>query len=199
MYKRQVEEEVAQLTAEAPGATIRAELPERCVVRTHPAVPVAVEEALRNAVEHNDDVTVTVRVWRDDAVHLVVADDGRGIPRVERRTLRNAEETPLEHTEGIGLWLIYWAVNRAGGTVEFADSEPRGTAVRIRLPDRPGSDDSDDAGPERFEPDDDRPREHRSESAGADGPGSKSAGSERTGSEGARAERDEKGDRFAGR
>ncbi|TKX76711.1 sensor histidine kinase, partial [Halorubrum sp. SD626R] len=73
-----VEEEVAQLTAEAPDATIRTELPERCVVRTHPSVRVAFEEALRNAVEHNDDVTVTVRVWRDDAVHLVVADDGRG-------------------------------------------------------------------------------------------------------------------------
>jgi len=163
-----VEEEVAQLTAEAPDATIRTELPERCVVRTHPAVPVAVEEALRNAVEHNDDVTVTVRVWRDDAVHLVVADDGRGIPRIERRTLRNAEETPLEHTEGIGLWLIYWAVSRAGGTVEFADNDPRGTAVRIRLPDRTDADDSDDVGSESFAPDDDRPRERRSEGAGAE-------------------------------
>ncbi|TKX64430.1 sensor histidine kinase KdpD [Halorubrum sp. GN12_10-3_MGM] len=137
-----VEEEVAQLTAEAPDATIRTELPERCVVRTHPSVRVAFEEALRNAVEHNDDVTVTVRVWRDDAVHLVVADDGCGIPRIERRTLRKSEETPLEHTEGVGLWLIYWAVNRAGGTVEFAENEPGGTAVRIRLPDRPDSDGS---------------------------------------------------------
>ena len=148
-----VEEEVTQLTADAPDATIHTELPERCVVRTHPSVPVAFEEALRNAVEHNEDVTVTVRVWRDDGVHLVVADDGRGIPRVERRTLRNAEETPLEHTEGIGLWLIYWATTRAGGTVEFAENEPRGTAVRIRLPDRPGSDESEDVGPGDFEPD----------------------------------------------
>ena len=139
-----VEEGVNRLTDESPDPTVRTEVPERCVVRTHPAVAVAFEEALRNAVEHNgDDVTVTVRLWRDDGVHLVVADTGRGIPRIDRETLKNAEETPLEHTEGIGLWLIYWAVTRADGTVEFAENDPRGTAVRIRLPDRPESEDPD--------------------------------------------------------
>lgn len=171
-----VEEEVAQLTADAPDATIRTELPERCVVRTHPSVPVAIEEALRNAVEHNDDVTVTVRVWCEDSVHLVVADDGRGIPRIERRTLRNTEETPLEHTEGIGLWLIYWATTRAGGTVEFAANEPRGTAVRIQLPDRPGPDEADDADPGDFEPDDFDPDGDRLWERGSEGSGSKPGG-----------------------
>lgn len=136
-----VEERVAELTAEAPGVAVRTELPDSRVVRAHPSLPLAIEEALRNAIEHNDDdVTVTVRVGRDgDATTLSIADTGRGIPEIERETLRNAEETPLEHTEGLGLWLIYWTVTRAGGTVEFADNDPRGTVVRIRLPDRPES------------------------------------------------------------
>lgn len=139
-----VEERVARLTAEAPGVAVRTELPDSCVVRAHPSLPLALEEALRNAIEHNDDdVTITVRVGRDDdATILSIADTGRGIPRIERQTLRNAEETPLEHTEGLGLWLIYWTVTRAGGTVEFADNDPQGTVVRIRLPDRPESDGS---------------------------------------------------------
>lgn len=148
-----VEDRVAQLTAETPGVTIRTETPDDCVVQTHPALPVAIEEALRNAVEHNDDdVTITVRVRRheDDATSVVIADTGRGIPQVERRALRNAEETPLEHTEGLGLWLMYWAVTRSGGTAEFADNDPQGTVVRIRLPGHRESDntggESDDAG-----------------------------------------------------
>ncbi|QWC20463.1 HAMP domain-containing sensor histidine kinase [Halorubrum sp. 2020YC2] len=144
-----VKEQVAQLPGDGSAVTVRTELPERCVVRTHPALPVALEEALRNAVEHNDDgVTVTVRVWRDDGIHLAVEDTGRGIPQIERRTLRNAEETPLEHTEGVGLWMIYWAVTRAGGTVEFDENDPQGTVVRIELPERPESGGSVDVEPE---------------------------------------------------
>ena len=173
-----VEGQVGRVTAEAPGLTVETDLPDRCVVSAHPSLPLAFDEALRNAVEHNDDdVTVAVRVRRDDdGATLVVADTGRGLPSIERETLRNAEETPLEHTEGLGLWLIYWTVTRGGGTVEFAENDPQGTVVRIRLPDRPESDganglipedaelgkrgervrdrsDADFAGPERADPD----------------------------------------------
>ncbi|KKF39263.1 histidine kinase [Halorubrum saccharovorum] len=133
-----VNEQVAQLLGDESAVAVRTELPESCVVQTHPALPVALEEALRNAIQHNDDsVAITVRVWRDDGVNLVIEDTGRGIPQIERRTLQNAEETPLEHTEGVGLWMIYWAVTRAGGTVEFDDNDPQGTVVRMQLPERP--------------------------------------------------------------
>ena len=132
-----VTERVAQLNTEESEATVRTDLPDDCVVRAHPALPLAIEEALRNAVEHNPEgVTIAVRLRRrdDGDVALDIADTGRGIPPNERRTLRNAEETPLEHTEGLGLWMIYWAVTRSGGTVAFEENEPRGTVVRIRLP-----------------------------------------------------------------
>ncbi|SDF33442.1 Signal transduction histidine kinase [Halorubrum xinjiangense] len=149
-----VEERVAEVSAEFPGVTVRTELPDSQVVRAHPSLPLALEEALRNAIEHNDDdVTVAVRVGRDGgATTLSIADTGRGIPQIERQTLRNDEETPLEHTEGLGLWLIYWTVTRAGGTVDFADNEPRGTVVGIRLPDRPETSASTGGVPEDFAP-----------------------------------------------
>lgn len=143
-----VEERVSQLTAENAEATVRTELPDGCVVQAHPALSLAIEEALRNAVEHNPGgVAITVRVWRDGdgAVSVDIADTGRGIPENERRTLRNAEETPLEHTEGLGLWMIYWTVTRSGGTVEFEDNDPQGTVVRIRLPGQSGSSGPSDA------------------------------------------------------
>ncbi|WP_080505534.1 sensor histidine kinase [Halorubrum saccharovorum] len=134
-----VDEEVADLLTEAPDATVRTDLPDSCLVRTHPAFSLALREALRNAVEHNpSDVEITVDVRRrdDGTTGVVIADTGRGIPQSERNALENAAETPLEHTEGLGLWLIYWAVTRSGGAVEFADNDPRGTIVRITLPAR---------------------------------------------------------------
>jgi signal transduction histidine kinase len=132
-----VNERVAQLIANDPDADIRTEVADDCVVQAHPAVPLAIEEALRNAVDHTPDgVAVTVRVWEAaDGTHCVdIEDTGQGIPPKEREALENAEETPLAHTEGLGLWMIYWTVTRSGGTVEFADNEPTGTVVRIRIP-----------------------------------------------------------------
>lgn len=145
-----VEAEVAELLTEAPDATVRTDLPDSCLVRTHPAFSIALGEALWNAVEHNaPDVEITVRVRRrdDGAGSVVVADTGRGIPESEYGTLQNAEETPLEHTEGLGLWLIYWAVTRSDGTVEFTENDPQGTIVSITLPARAESPaDGDSAG-----------------------------------------------------
>jgi signal transduction histidine kinase len=137
-----VSDRASQLSTEDADATIETDLPDDCVVQAHPALTLAIEEALRNAVGHNPGgVEVTVRLWRDGGgdVRVDIADTGRGIPENERRTLRNAEETPLEHTEGLGLWMIYWTVTRSGGTVEFEDNDPQGTRVRIRLPGRRGS------------------------------------------------------------
>jgi len=142
-----VEEAVAELLTETPDATVRTDLPDSCLVRTHPTFPLALGEALRNAVEHNPpDVEISVDVFRHDdgTTSVVIADTGRGIPESEYRTLQNAEETPLEHTEGLGLWLIYWTVTRSGGAVEFADNDPQGAIVRITLPDRADSPDDGD-------------------------------------------------------
>lgn len=132
-----VDERVAQLTGDISDVDIRTAVSDDCVVKAHPAVPLAVEEALRNAVEHTpDDTAVTVRVWQaaDGTRCVDIADTGQGIPPKEREALENTEETPLAHTDGLGLWLIYWTITRSGGTVEFADNEPTGTVVRIRLP-----------------------------------------------------------------
>ncbi|WP_321168931.1 HAMP domain-containing sensor histidine kinase [Halorubrum sp. CBA1125] len=142
-----IEDQVGRLTTEAPEVSIRTELPDRCFVRAHPALPLAFEEALQNAVEHNPagvEITVRVQQQDDDTTSVVITDTGRGIPPSERETLQNAEETPLEHTEGLGLWMIHWIVTRSGGTVEFADNDPQGTVVRIRLPTQRNSREQDD-------------------------------------------------------
>jgi len=66
-------------------------------------------------------------------VEIVVEDDGPGIPDHQVAVLEEGAETPLLHGNGIGLWLVHWAVGTLRGDVEF-ERIPDGSRVRIRVP-----------------------------------------------------------------
>ncbi|MFW6003745.1 MAG: PAS domain-containing protein [Halanaeroarchaeum sp.] len=121
-----------------PAAEIETVLPEGSSVRLPDGIPRAVEELLENAVVHTDEDRPTVEVSAErsaDAVRIRVADDGPGIPRMERAVLSGeAEIGPLYHGSGLGLWFVNLAVRGADGVLEFEDKEPRGSVVSIRLP-----------------------------------------------------------------
>ena len=119
-----------------PDADLTVEAPDACRVTAHPRLPRAVAEALDNAFVHNpDDVSVTVGVTRsDDACSVRVADTGVGIDREEVAALFRPEETPLEHLSGLGLWVVYWTVERSGGRLDVESDDPRGTRVVMTFP-----------------------------------------------------------------
>lgn len=132
-----IREQLAEISEQNPDAVVTTDLPTACRVTAHTALPLAFEEAIRNAITHNpSDVGLDIRVHPidEEMVRILISDTGGGIPRSEREILENPRETPLEHTEGVGLWMIYWIVTRSGGTVEFTENEPRGTTIRIELP-----------------------------------------------------------------
>ena len=68
----------------------------------------------------------------DEQVRVRVADDGPGLPEMEQRVLTGRRETPLQHGQGLGLWLVYWVVREAGGDLSVTVAD--GTAVELRLP-----------------------------------------------------------------
>jgi signal transduction histidine kinase len=129
--------EAVEATREAyPGAEIEVEV-EPAVAIVTPAVELAVEELLTNAIEHSDrtapNVAVTVEAEGSRAV-VSVADDGPGVPESVLAVIESHGETPTEHLGGLGLWLVRWAVRGVGGELDFEPNEPRGTVVRMRLP-----------------------------------------------------------------
>jgi PAS domain S-box-containing protein len=126
---------------------VRDEYPESAVECSHPdgahasassLLRTAVYHVVDNAVVHNDadapQVDVTVRC-EDESVVVEVRDNGPGLPQAERELLvEDREITQLRHAGGLGLWLVNWVVQQSGGTLSFADNEPRGSVVTLQFP-----------------------------------------------------------------
>lgn len=120
--------------ADAPEVTIDCDLPETMPVSVGPELVDAIENLVENAREHGGgEVCVMGAVEGAEAV-FTVADDGPGIPGTEREAIFGDDEiTQLRHGSGIGLWLVKWIVESAGGRLVY-EREDGWTAVTMRLP-----------------------------------------------------------------
>ena len=98
----------------------------------------ALDEAVENAVTHSDqsppEVAITIDRDSDvDQVYISVADNGPGIPDIERSVIESEEEMPLQHSLGIGLWMMNWVLTTLGGELTISDNDPRGSVVTFQL------------------------------------------------------------------
>ena len=100
------------------------------------------DNLVSNAVKFTDEggtVTVTVE-GNGDAVELVVADTGIGVPSDEQgqvfsRFFRASTATRRAVPgTGLGLAISRALVEQHGGTISFASREGEGTTVTVRLP-----------------------------------------------------------------
>lgn len=120
-----------------PEADLRTSIPDRLVVESDPRLADGIDELLDNAVEHSDSdrpvVDVGLRRRPDGAAVLDIADEGPGMPEMERAVLEEGMETPTFHSEGLGLWIARTVCTTVGGKISILDNEPRGTIVRLVL------------------------------------------------------------------
>lgn len=124
---------------EYPEAKVTFDVPDSAPVWAPKSLDEALSELCSNAVVHNDAekarvaITVTYPPGEDEAT-IAVADNGPGIARAEVDPLEQGLESSLEHSSGLGLWVVHWIVEASGGELEFAENDPKGSIVRIRLP-----------------------------------------------------------------
>ena len=130
-----LEDAVAPLHAQYPAADIDVEVPDGSLPKLPRALLTAVRELGENAVEATDDATVAVAVTAaaDGWIDITVSDDGPGMPEMEAEVLTTGEETPLNHGQGLGLWMVRMVVTQAGGQISVASTDD-GTDVCLRLP-----------------------------------------------------------------
>lgn len=126
-----------------PGVTFRTDVPDeaRVTVGDPETFRTAIRNVLENTVEHNETTAlhVTVSMTRTpEGYRIEIADDGGGIPDLERRVLEDGMETPLHHGQGLGLWLTYWCVRMWGGDLSL-ESDADGSTVTMTVPAGPGA------------------------------------------------------------
>lgn len=125
---------VSDLRQEHEAATILSEVPNGNWAQVPTTLREAVRELVDNAVKLNEAATVEVELVESegDWVEVCVRDDGSGMPQMEADVLETGEETPLNHGEGLGLWMVRMVTTQAGGEVVVTTTD--GTEVRLRVP-----------------------------------------------------------------
>lgn len=127
-----------EFRTDTPDADISVICPDELTMASHQSILEQIlAELVENALTHTDEdkpsVEITVSSTTAEAVELSVADNGPGIPEREQQILAGGTETQLEHGQGIGLWFVNWAVRQLGGDLSFAENDPKGSVVTVRL------------------------------------------------------------------
>jgi PAS domain S-box-containing protein len=137
-----VDRAAADLVETHPNARVRVTERSSPPVLAHEHLRLVLDNLLENAVVHHDDDQPTVRVSlarHDEAtVRLVVADDGPGIPESEIELRESGLETALEHSDGLGLWIVRWLVSKSDGELRLERTAAGSRAV-VLLPVAPGA------------------------------------------------------------
>ncbi|RDZ37738.1 MULTISPECIES: PAS domain-containing sensor histidine kinase [unclassified Haloferax] len=124
-----------------PAATFDLDLPPSLPVSVGPKLAQALANVVENALEHTpEDVTVRIEAKRcENDATLRVSDDGDGIPEIEWAAVFGDEDiTQLSHGSGLGLWVVKWVVESAGGRVDY-DRRDGWSTVQLTLPLADGS------------------------------------------------------------
>lgn len=130
-----LDEVATRLEAAAPDATVSVTAPEELTCVASGQLSRALYELGTNAVQHagpEPTVELTARSSDEEGwCTITVADDGPGLAEVEQQILQGEMETQLSHGQGLGLWIVYWIVDRAGGSISVDTTD--GTSVTVRL------------------------------------------------------------------
>lgn len=99
---------------------------------------IAFDEAINYSIIDNEkdisQVDITITRGSKDTLSIEIKDNKSRISDLEWSVIKSGNETPLEHTSGIGLWIIYWAVTAMGGSIELTDNELSGNTFKINIP-----------------------------------------------------------------
>ena len=127
---------IEETTANCPELTVTLDAPDQVWVRGGETLSFAIEELLANVAAHskpNPVARISVRTT-GNYVTVRIADNGPGIHPDEAAVITGTQEiTPLQHSSGLGLWLVNWIVRRHDGQLSIPETDD-GTTVVITLP-----------------------------------------------------------------
>lgn len=120
-----------------PSSAVTTDLPDRAPALAPPSVDVALIELMENAAIHHQSGSgpVTVRIETEaETTALHVEDECEPIPDEVVDIVDRGEEQPLQHNEGLGLWIARWITDIVNGELTFERREDdTGNRVSLRF------------------------------------------------------------------
>lgn len=116
-----------------PEATLVRDLPDEAPVRADWLLGSVLDNLVENTVIHSEtapSLAVSVDV-EGRTTTLRIVDDCPTIPQTELDVFSARAETPLQHSKGVGLWLVIWVVESYEGSVEFEQTPDGGNVVTL--------------------------------------------------------------------
>jgi PAS domain S-box-containing protein len=123
------------LREQYPDVVFDIETVDTCPIQAREGIQQAIRELIENAAHHNDALSahVRVQVQNTNGGQLLIEDNGPGIPDIERASLERGDETPISHSQGIGLWLSKWVIEGIDGELSI-ETLSHGTRVSVDFP-----------------------------------------------------------------
>ena len=134
---------IARVRDEHPAARIRLDCPDEAVAEVHRTLPAAFGQVLEFAVDGTTlptdpgsgsdstpelDIRVTVG---EESVTVELLDYAGTIPHADLEAIGRGSETPLQHSRGMELWLVRWAVLTSDGSLSVEECPPAETNTRV--------------------------------------------------------------------
>lgn len=128
-----IEATVDSLRVDHPDTEFSIEGDEPLTVLATEQLKIALSELGENAAQYGaSNVRYEPTTTDDGKVVIHIHDSGPGLPITERKVLESGRETPLEHSSGLGLWMVNWIITSLGGSVTTTVED--GTTVTVSLP-----------------------------------------------------------------
>lgn len=110
---------------------------EDAVIKNGTVFKIAFEEAINNAIQHNNKLTTELHLnikKKNKILEVKLSDNNKYIPKSEWNIIKEGTETQLEHTDGIGLWILYWSITAIGGSINLIQNKPEGNTFIMQIP-----------------------------------------------------------------
>ncbi len=99
---------------------------------------ITLNEALNNAFKNNNQkvkrVNISIESYENNIAKIDIEDNKKHINKNDWEIIKSGTETPLEHIDGIELWVLYWSVTAIGGRIKLRQKRHKGNIMTMYIP-----------------------------------------------------------------
>lgn len=136
-----IEEQVQTIQNEYPNVEFRISLDSNSKIIGNTLLNSAIQHILENGIIHNpkENKYISIQSSHDPIekeLTVTITDNGPGIDMSVKKIIESGIEKPLEHTTGLGLWIVKWIIEIIDGQIQITQkSKDEGTKIILTFHD----------------------------------------------------------------